>query len=78
MVQPKIDTLNKPPRDVAIVIFHKHDAIFNTGLATKFINLFDQGLSTFIPRMRFTGENELNRPGRVVEQFFQAFLVAEK
>ena len=78
MVQPKIDTLNKPPRDVAVVIFHKHDAIFDTSLATKLINLFDQGLSTFIARMRFTGENELDRPGSVVEQFFQSFLVAEK
>ena len=28
--------------------------------------------------MRFTGENELDRAGRIVEQAFQSFLVAEQ
>src|SRR6266478_4107875 len=78
MVQPKIDTLHETARDVAVVIFQKHDAILETGFTTEFINLLDERFACVVTRMRFARENELNGSRRVVKQSFQPFLVAKQ
>ena len=45
--------------------------------AAEFVNLLDERLAAFVVRMRFAGEDELHRAGRVVEQTLQTILIAE-
>src|SRR5580700_5962636 len=78
MIQPKIDPLDEAPRNVAVVIFDKDDAIFDAGFAREFVNLLDKRLAAFIARMRLTGEDKLHWPRRVVEQFLQPLFVAKQ
>ena len=78
MIQPKIDTLHKTARDVAVVVFQKNDAIFETDFAAELVNLLDKRLAGFVTWMRFACEDELHRPRGVVEQSLQPFLVAEQ
>src|SRR6266513_5546076 len=78
MVQPKIDTLNKTPRDVAVVIFEKNDAVFESHFTSEFVNLLDHRFARFVTRMRLACENELHRPCRIVEQSLQTFPVAKQ
>jgi hypothetical protein len=66
MVQPKIDTLNKTARDVAVVIFEKNDAV-SIPLRSEFVNFLDNRFARFVTRMRLPAKNELYRPGRIVE-----------
>ena len=49
-----------------------------TGLAREFVNFLNERFAAFVPRMRFTGEYELDRPSRVVEQPFQPLFIAEQ
>src|SRR5882724_4997501 len=78
MVQPKIHTLDKAPRDITIVVFQKDDAVFEANFAAEFINFLDERLTGLVTRMRFACENELHGSRRVVEQSLQSFLVAEQ
>ena len=50
IVQPKIDALDEPARDVGVVIFDEDHAIFETVLPAEFVNLLDQRLAAFILR----------------------------
>src|SRR5205814_1740781 len=78
IVQRKIDGLHQSPRDVSVVVLDEADPIIETGFARELVNFLDQGSATLVARMRFAGENELNRPGGIVQQFVQAILVGEK
>src|SRR5574338_1557293 len=78
MIQPKIDTLHEPARNVTVVVLDKNDASLQTGFAAEFVNFLDQRIACFIAWMRLASENELHRPSGIVHQAFQSFLVAEQ
>src|SRR5215469_1094786 len=78
MVEPKIDSLHEPPRDVTVVVLHENDASLQARFAAEFVNFLDQRLPCFIARMRFAGENELHWARRIVHQASQSFFVAEQ
>src|SRR5215467_4791514 len=78
MVQPKVDSLPEPARDVAVVVLCENEAGFETWFAAEFVNLLDQRLACFIARMRFPCENELHRTSWIIHQAFQSLLVAEQ
>src|SRR5205823_3485022 len=77
-VQPKIDALNQSPRGVRLVVLDEIDAIIATGFARELVTFLDQGFAAFIARVRFAGENELHRPGGIVQQFVQAIFVGKE
>ena len=78
MVQPKINSLDEAPRDVAVVVLQKYDASFQAGFAAKLVNFLDERFACFIAWMRFACENELHRARGVIHQAFKSFLVAEQ
>src|SRR5246127_5529984 len=78
MVEPKIDSLHEPPRDVTVVVLHKNDASFQAWFAAEFVDFLDQRLPCFIARMRFAGKNELHWARCIVHQAFQSFFVGEQ
>src|SRR4029077_1903208 len=78
MVKPKIDSLHEAASDVAIVVFHENDASFQTWFAAELVNFLDQRLPSFIARMRFACEDELDGTHGIVQQSLQSFLVAEQ
>src|SRR5262249_4803543 len=78
MVEPKIDSLPKAPRDVAIVVLNENYPRFQTWFATKFVNLLDQCFACFIAWMGFACKDELHWARRIVYQTFQPFLVGKQ
>ena len=77
IVQPKIDALDEATRDVGVVVLDENHPVLKRLFPAELVDLLDERLAAFVLRMRFTGENELHRPGLVVEQTLQAFLIAE-
>src|SRR5205085_12085838 len=67
IVQPEINPLHQPARDIGVVIFNEDNPIVKTGFTGEFVNFLNERFTTFVPWMRFAGEYELNRPRRVVE-----------
>src|SRR5205823_9704872 len=51
IVQPEINTLDQPARDVGVVILHEHHAVFETVLPAELVNLLNKRLATLILRM---------------------------
>src|SRR4029453_16409293 len=78
MIQPEVDSLPEPPRDVPFVVLHENDARFQTWFAAEFVNFLDQRFACFIAWMRFACKDELHRARRIVDQAFQSFFVAKK
>src|SRR5207249_10856952 len=75
IVQPKINGLHQAPRDISVVVLDEDDAIIETGFARELVHFLDKRFAVFVARMRFAGENELNWPGGIVQQFVQAIFV---
>src|ERR1043166_9802209 len=78
MVQPKVDTLYEAARNIAVVVLYENNGGFPTWFTAEFVNLLDQRFACLITRMRFPSKNELHRAGRIVDQAFQSFLIAEQ
>ena len=78
IVQPKINALNEPARNVGVVIFHEDHAVFETPFAAEFVNLLNQRLPSLVLRMRFPRKDKLDWSGFVVEQTLKSRLVAEQ
>ena len=78
IVQPKIDALHEPSRDVGVVVLHENHPVLEPALAAEFVNLLDERLAAFILRMRFACENELHRARLIVEQTLETLLIAEE
>src|SRR5206468_5226623 len=78
MVQPKIDPLHEPARDVAVVVLQENDAIFQPGFTAKSVNFLYKRLACFVARMRFACENELYWPRSIIHQSLQSLLVTEQ
>ena len=70
--------MDQTPRDIGVVILNKNNAIVKTRFAREFVNLLNERFATFVSRMRFTGEYELDRPSCVVEQPLQPLLIREQ
>src|SRR5947199_10793024 len=78
MVQPKIDPLHEPARDVAVVVLQENDAIFQPGFTAKSVNFLYKRLACFVARVRLACENELHRARSIVHQSLQSLLVTEQ
>src|SRR5205085_10793947 len=78
IVQPKINALDEPARDVSVVILDEDHPVFEAVLPAEFVNLLNQRFAAFVLRMRFAGEDELNRPRLVIQQTLEPFLIAEQ
>ena len=78
IIQPEIDSLDQTPRNVGVVIFNEDNPIMKTGFAREFVNFLNERFATFVSRMRFTGEYELDRPSCVVEQSLEPLFIREQ
>src|SRR5207248_3513973 len=77
-VQPKINPLHEAPSDVTVVIFQKHNPVFESCFVAESVNFLNQRAAAFIARMRFAGENKLHRSRSIVEQSLQALFITKQ
>ena len=78
MVQPKIDSLPQPARNVTVVVLDEDDTILQPGFAAEFVYFLDERFACFIAWMRLACKDKLHRPRRIVQQSLQSFLVAKQ
>ena len=75
IVQPDVDPLNKVSRYVNIVVFQENDAAREFRIPLNANDSTDHVLADIVRWVRFTGENELNRSIRVINELIELLLV---
>src|SRR4051812_8281117 len=66
IVEPDIDTLHEMAADIDVVILNKDEAICKCRVAHHFGNLLQDTFAGLVVWMRFSCEDKLHRPVRIV------------
>ena len=75
VVEPNVDALHQAAPDVDVVIFEEDDALRELRIALERDDAADDRFAEVVGRVRFTGENELHRAFRVVDDAVEALFV---
>src|SRR5262249_18551277 len=78
IVKPEINSLIQPASDIGVVVFNKHDGMFEFGFTRFIVNLLNKPLSRFIFWVRLPRENKLNRTFGFLPQPQKSFLLTEE
>jgi len=62
---------------VNVVIFDKHEIIRQLAAFAQLNDLLNEAFAFVVPRVRLAGEDELNRPLLVMDEFYDVFKLPE-
>src|SRR5207302_9336516 len=76
-VEPQIDALDQVMREVHLVVFQEGDPALEPGFARERVDALEHLLAGLVGRVRFPGEDKLDRAPRVGQQALQPVEIAE-
>ena len=77
VVQPDVAAGNHLPRDVDVVVLDENEVACEFAVLAQMNDLLDEAFAVVVARMRLAGENELDGPLLVVDQFHDVFELLE-
>ena len=77
-VEPHVDALHQVARDVHVVIFNEYHAGAHIFALAEFHDVLDVAFAAVVPGVGFAGEDKLEGAITVLQEFDEAFLVAEQ